>query len=172
MDINASAFGASWAEMYDEVHEGVSTPEIVDPVADLLAELAGDGPALELGIGTGRIALPLAERGVDVHGIDASEAMVRNCARSRAGIRSAVAIGDFESIDGEDRYSLIYVILNSLFLLTTQEAQINCFGSVARHLSDGGVFVVEALVPDQTRFQGWAEDPHRDDRARPGVDRS
>lgn len=151
MDTDASTYRGSWAEIYDEVHEGVSTPEIVDPVADLLAELAGDGPALELGIGTGRIALPLAERGVDVHGIDASEAMVAKLREKPGGDQIPVTIGDFESIDGEQRYPLIYVIFNTLFVLLTQEAQINCFRSVAHHLSDDGVFIVEAFVPNQTR---------------------
>ena len=153
MDTNASTYGGSWAEIYDEVHERLSTPEIVDPIADLLAELAGDGPALELGIGTGRIALPLAGRGVEVHGIDVSEAMVAKLREKPGGDRILVTIGDFESIDGENRYPLIYVIFNTLFVLPTQEAQVNCFRSVARHLSDGGVFVVEAFVPEQTRFR-------------------
>lgn len=133
----------------------------------LLAELAGSGPVLELAIGTGRIALPLAERGIDVHGIDASEAMVARLRSKPGGESIPVTIGDFAdvAVDG-DYYTLIYIVFNTLFGLPTQEAQVRCFENVAAHLADGGVFVVEAFVPDLTRF-------HRDQRVeaeRVGLD--
>jgi len=117
-----------------------------------LAELAGSGSVLELAIGTGRIALPLAERGIDVRGIDASEAMVARLRAKPGGDRIRVTIGDFADVAVEGRYTLVYVVFNTLFALQTQEAQIRCFRNVAAHLADGGIFVVEAFVPDLTRF--------------------
>ena len=95
-DVNASTYGDRMAEVYDEIHEQLSAPEIVVPMVDILAELAGDGRALELGIGTGRIALPLAERGVEVHGLDASEAMVAQMRQKPGGAAIPVTMGDFD----------------------------------------------------------------------------
>ena len=117
-----------------------------------LAELAASGPVLELAIGTGRIALPLAERGIDVHGIDASEKMVARLRSKPGGDGIPVTIGDFADVAVEGQFTLIYVVFNTLFGLPTQEAQIRCFGNVAAHLAHGGVFVVEAFVPDLSRF--------------------
>lgn len=150
--MNPSTYGDRMAEVYDEIHAHLSAPEVVGPIADALADLAGDGPALELGIGTGRVALPLAGRGVAVHGLDASEAMVAKLREKPGGSAIPVTIGDFAQVGVEGRYSLVYVVFNTLFALTTQEAQIDCFRNVARRLDDGGVFVVEAFVPDPTRF--------------------
>ena len=151
-NVNAAAYGDRFAEIYDEVHAPLSTSEVVDPMVDVLAELAGKGPALELGIGTGRIALPLAQRGVEVHGLDASEAMVAKMRDKPGGNEIPVTIGDFEQLDVEGSYSLIYVVFNTLFALPSQEAQVNCFRSVAEHLTDDGAFLIEAFVPDMTRF--------------------
>jgi SAM-dependent methyltransferase len=117
-----------------------------------LAELAGRGPVLELAVGTGRIALPLAERGIEVHGIDASEAMVARMRSKPGGDRVPVTIGDFAEVSIEGRYALVYLVFNTLFALQTQEAQIRCFANVEAHLAEGGAFVVEAFVPDLTRF--------------------
>jgi SAM-dependent methyltransferase len=103
-------------------------------------------------VGTGRIALPLAERGIDVHGLDASEAMVARLRSKRGGERIPVTIGNFADVPVEDQYTLVYVVFNTLFALQTQEAQVRCFENVAAHLAEGGVFVVEAFVPDLTRF--------------------
>jgi SAM-dependent methyltransferase len=118
-----------------------------------LSELAGAGPVLELAVGTGRIALPLAERGVDVHGIDASEAMIARLRSKPGGERIRVTIGDFADVATEDRYALVYVVFNTLFALQTQEAQVRCFRNVAAHLVDDGLFVVDAFVPDLSRFE-------------------
>ena len=117
-----------------------------------LAELAASGPVLELAIGTGRIALPLAERGIDVHGIDASEKMVARLRSKPGGDGIPVTIGDFADVAVEGQFTLVYVVFNTLFALLTQEAQVRCFENVAAHLADGGAFVVEAFVPDLTRF--------------------
>ena len=107
MEYDASIYGQSWAERYDETHAHLSTPEMIEPVVSLLAELAGNGPALELGIGTGRIALPLVRGGVEVHGIDASEAMVARLYDKPGSAELTVTIGDFEQVDLEPRFSVI-----------------------------------------------------------------
>ena len=149
---NAATYGDRFAEIYDDVHAHLSKPEVVDPMVDVLAELAGDGAALELGIGTGRVALPLARRGVQVHGLDASEAMVAKMREKPGGESIPVTFGDFQQLGAERPWSLIYVVFNTLFALPSQEAQVNCFRSVAEHLTDDGAFLVEAFVPDMTRF--------------------
>jgi len=136
--------------MYDEWVKSV--PLDTEAAVAFLAELAGSGPVLELAIGTGRIALPLAERGIDVRGIDASEAMVARLRAKPGGDRIPVSIGDFADVGVEADFTLIYVVFSTLFALQTQEAQVRCFENVAAHLADGGAFVVEAFVPDLTRF--------------------
>lgn len=159
---NASTYGDRFAGIYDEVHAHLSTPDAVDPMVDVLTDLAGEGRALELGIGTGRIAVPLAQRGVEVHGLDASEAMVAKMREKPGGADIPVTIGDFEQLGIEGPYSLIYVVFNTLFALPSQEAQVNCFRSVAEHLTDDGAFLIEAFVPDMTRFD-------RDQRVSTGI---
>ena len=152
MDYDPSAYGDTWAEIYDEWVETVGhvpTPEVIVPV---LAELAGAGPALELAIGTGRVALPLAEAGIEVHGIDASEAMVERLRAKPGGQALPVTRGDMAEVPVEGRYPLIYLVFNTLFALLSQEDQVRCFTNVARHLTDEGVFVIEAFVPDVSRF--------------------
>jgi len=141
-------YGQTWASVYDEVHS------FLDPAAavDALAELARGGPALELGVGTGRVAIPLAARGVAVHGIDASEAMVAVLRGKPGGAKIPVTIGDFThaTVDGE--FSLIYIVFSTIFGPLTQDGQVACFEAAAARLAPGGVFVVEAFVPDPTRF--------------------
>jgi SAM-dependent methyltransferase len=147
-----AAYGDTWAEIYDEWVETVGhvpTPAVIVPA---LAELAGAGPALELAIGTGRIALPLAETGIEVHGIDASEAMVERLRAKPGGQAIPVTRGDMAEVPVEGRYPLIYLVFNTLFALLSQEDQVRCFANVAGHLSDEGVFVIEAFVPDVSRF--------------------
>ncbi len=112
-----------------------------------LAERAGAGPVLELAIGTGRLALPLAQRGLRVDGIDISPAMVDRLREHPGGDTLSVTVGDFADVDVPDRYALVFVAWNSLFNLLRQEDQVRCFRNVAAHLTDGGVFVVEAFVP-------------------------
>ena len=153
-DYQESTYGDRIADVYDELHANLGTPEQVAPMVDMLAELAGSGRALELGIGTGRIALPLAARGVEIHGIDASEAMVQKLRQKPGGEAIPVTLGDFVELDLRERYSLIYVVFNTFFAPLSQEDQVRCFMNVARHLADGGVFLIEAFVPDPARFVG------------------
>ena len=145
-DYTPATYGDKIAEVYDEMYPMRAN---VGPTVDALAKLAGRGTALELGIGTGRVALPLAARGVEVHGIDASEAIVARMRAKPGGGSIPVTIGDFSefSIEGDKKFNLVYVVFNTLFQATSQEAQVQCFRSVAAHLTDGGVFLVEAFVP-------------------------
>ena len=121
-------------------------PAVVDPVVDFLAELAGSGRALELGIGTGRIAVPLAQRGVPVHGIDMSRAMVARLREKPGAEKIGVAIGDFATTTVDGTFSVAYLVFNTISNLTTQEAQVACFRNVAAHLEPGGCFVIEVGV--------------------------
>ena len=140
----AARYDESSAEMFDRA--------AVAPAVDLLVELAGSGPALELGIGTGRIALPLAQSGVRVHGIDLSDAMVARLRAKPGGDDIRVTIGDFATTTVGGTFSLAYLVFNTIFNLTTQEAQVACFRNVAAHLVPGGCFVIEAGVPDVQRL--------------------
>jgi SAM-dependent methyltransferase len=140
-------FGEDVAARYDESSADMFDPAVVEPAVDFLEELAGDGAALELGIGTGRIALPLALRGVTVHGIDLSEAMVAQLRAKPGGEDIPVAIGDFATTTVEGTFSLAYVVFNTIGNLTTQDAQVACFENVAAHLEPGGCFVIELGVP-------------------------
>jgi len=140
----AARYDESSAEMFDR--------EVVAPVVDLLVELAGSGRALELGIGTGRIALPLAQRRVPVHGIELSSAMVARLRAKPGGDDIHVTIGDFATTTVGGTFSLAYLVFNTIFNLTTQEAQVACFRNVAAHLVPGGCFVIETGVPDVQRL--------------------
>ena len=140
-------FGEHVAERYDESSADMFDPAAVEPVVDFLAGLAGDGPALELGIGTGRIALPLAQRGVPVHGIDLSEAMVAKLRATPGAEEIEVTMGDFATTTVEGTFSLAYLVYNTINNLTTQEEQAACFQNVAKHLAPGGCFVIEVGVP-------------------------
>ena len=145
-------FGERVAARYDESEAELFDPVVVGPVVDFLAELADGGAALELGIGTGRIALPLAERGVRVHGIDLSEAMVARLRAKPGAERIDVTIGDFATTKVDGTFSLAYVVFNTLANLTTKAAQTACFRNVAAHLEHGGCFVVEIGVPRLQRL--------------------
>jgi SAM-dependent methyltransferase len=145
-------FGEHVAERYDETSAAMFDPAVVDPVVDFLAELAGDGAALEFGIGTGRIALPLAHRGVPVHGIDLSEAMVARLRAKPGSEQIAVTIGDFATTTVEGRFSVAYLVFNTINNLTTQDEQVACFENVAAHLEPGGCFVIEVGVPALQRL--------------------
>jgi SAM-dependent methyltransferase len=144
-------FGESVAARYDD-DAAMFDPAVVDPVVNYLEELAGGGAALELGIGTGRIALPLSQRGVRVQGIDLSEEMVARLRAKPGGEEIPVAVGDFASTRVEGRFTLAYVVYNTIGNLTTQEAQTACFRNVAAHLEDGGCFLVELGVPELRRL--------------------
>ena len=139
------------AARYDESDE-TSGAGPVEPIVDLLAELAGSGRALELGIGTGRIALPLAQRGVPVHGIDMSKAMVARLRAKPGGEDIGVTIGDFATTTVDGTFSLAYLVFNTISNLTSQDAQVACFRNVAAHLEPGGCFVIEVGVPELQRL--------------------
>jgi SAM-dependent methyltransferase len=145
-------FGERVAERYDKTSADMFDPATVDPVVEFLAELASDGSALELGIGTGRIALPLAQRGIRVHGIDLSEAMVARLRAKPGADGIGVTVGDFATTTVAGRFSVAYLVFNTIMNLTTQDAQIACFQNVAAHLQPGGCFVIEVMVPDLQRL--------------------
>jgi SAM-dependent methyltransferase len=145
-------FGEPVAARYDEMSADMFAPAVVDPAVDFLAGLAGQGAALELGIGTGRIAMPLAGRGVRVHGIDLSAAMVARLRAKPGAERIAVTIGDFATTGVQGRFSLVYLVFNTIGNLTTQDAQVACFQNAAAHLQPGGCFVIEVGVPQLQRL--------------------
>lgn len=146
-------FGASVAERYDEDESAMFAPAVLTATADRLAELAGPGGrALEFAIGTGRVALPLAERGVEVHGIDLSRAMVERLRAKPGGAEPGVTIGDFSTTRVEGTFSLVYLVFNTIGNLTAQDAQVDCFANAAAHLAPGGCFVIEVGVPDLRRL--------------------
>ncbi len=143
-------FDEEVAARYD--NSDMFDPAVVDPAVDFLASLAGSGPALELAIGTGRIALPLSRRGVPVHGIDMSKAMVAKLKAKPGAEKIGVTIGDFSTTKVDRQFSLAYLVYNTIENLTSQEAQVACFRNVAEHLQPGGCFVVEVGVPDLQRL--------------------
>ena len=144
-------FDEAVAATYDN-DDAISAPEVVDPIVDLLVELADGGRALEFAIGTGRLALPLSARGVDVEGIELSRAMVSRLRAKQGGERIPVAIGDMATIRVEGEFSLVYLAFNTINNLTTQDAQVACFQNAAAHLKPGGVFLVEVGVPPLQRL--------------------
>jgi len=142
-----------WVEpVYDESADEMFRPDMVDPVVDFLAELAGEGPVLELGIGTGRIALPLAARGVGVHGIDLSEEAVAKLRTKSGGAALQVTIDDLATTRVEGPFTLAYLVFNTIMNLTRQAEQVACFRTVAAQLELGGCFVIEVMVPDLRRL--------------------
>jgi SAM-dependent methyltransferase len=140
-------FGERVASRYDEGLGRMAAPEVVGPVVDLLAELAGDGAALEFAIGTGRIALPLAERGVRVAGIDNSDAMLARL-RAKPGAEEIDAVlGDMTDTRVDGEFAVVYLVFNTIGNLASQDAQVACFQNAAAHLRSGGRFVIETGVP-------------------------
>jgi SAM-dependent methyltransferase len=140
-------FGEEVAATYDAATSGMHDQSVIDCVVDVLADLAGDGRALEFGIGTGRIAIPLAQRGVEVHGIDMSKAMVAQLREKPGGAEIGVTIGDFADARVPGSFALTYLVFNTIVNLTTQDAQVACFINAAEHLQPGGSFVIEVSVP-------------------------
>ena len=145
-------WGERDAEWYDELAADMFQPAVVDPVVDVLADLAGHGAALELGIGTGRIALPLAQRGVPVHGVDMSAPMVAKLRAKPGAEHIGVTIGDFATTTVEGTFSLAYLVWNAITNLTTQDEQVACVQNAAAHLQPGGCLVIEVDVPDLQRL--------------------
>ncbi|GFG51079.1 SAM-dependent methyltransferase [Mycolicibacterium agri] len=140
-------FDEEVAATYDEATSGMHDESVINEVVDVLAGLAGDGRALEFGIGTGRIALPLARRGVEVHGIDISKPMVARLRAKPGGADIGVTLGDFATTRVSGTFTLTYLVFNTIENLTTQDAQVACFANAAAHLEPGGRFVIEVGVP-------------------------
>jgi SAM-dependent methyltransferase len=144
-------YGQRWAPHYDDIYNDVE-----DSVVDLLARHAGEPPrTLELAIGTGRIAIPLRDKGVEVTGIDSSEEMLAKLRAKPGGEGITTSVGDFADVDVEGAFPLIYLAFNTLFGLLTQERQVECFQNVADHLEPGGRFVIDCFVPDVKRFDQY-----------------
>ena len=133
-----------WPELFE--------PAAIDPVVDFLAQLAGTGAVLELGVGTGRIALPLSRRGVRVHGIELSPAMIARLDAEPGADAVGVTIGDFATIRVDGTFALVYLVRNTITNLTTQDEQVDCFRNVAAHLDSGGRFVIEVYIPELQRL--------------------
>jgi SAM-dependent methyltransferase len=155
MDHTDQTYGNYVAPVYDGWHSSV------DPhLLDRLTELAGHGPALELGIGTGRIALPLVARGIEITGIDASQPMLEQLQVKPGAEKIQLHVGSFADFELQTKFNLAYVVFNTFYWLTTQTEQVRCFKSVARHLNEGGCFAIEGFVANLTRFQSgqfnWA----------------
>ncbi len=140
-------YGERVAEVFDDWYGEYEADSIA-----VLAELAGQGKALELGIGTGRIALPLTAKNVEVHGLDAAPSMVARLRSKPNGDRITVSLGNFADVSVEGEYKLVYVVFNTFFALSSQEEQVRCFRNVASHLTADGCFLIEAFVPDVKRF--------------------
>ena len=149
------AYGESVAGVYDNWYS-----ELDPHTIDALADLARGGKVLELGIGTGRVALPLSAKNVDVHGLDASPSMIARLQEKPGGDRITATLGNFAEVPVEGQFALVYIVFNTFFMLVSQEEQVQCFKNVAKHLAPGGCFVIEAFVPDLGRFTGgqvnWA----------------
>lgn len=146
-DHDISTFGKRWAPYYDAVFDEV------DFEVEFLEQLAGDPPrALELGVGSGRVAIPLAERGVSVTGVEISDEMLALLAAKPGAALINIIKGDFADVSQEEAFPLVYLPFNTLFTILTQERQIECFMNVARVLEPGGRFVLDAFVPD---MKGW-----------------
>jgi SAM-dependent methyltransferase len=147
-----ATYGDHIAEFYDERHSRLRD---TDAEVARIVEVVGSGPVLELGIGTGRVAVPLAQRGVEVHGIDASEAMVAKLRERDGGASIPVSIAEMQDVAAAGGgYSLVFVVFNTFFALLDQDTQVECFANVADRLAPGGRFLIEAFVPDLTRFDG------------------
>jgi SAM-dependent methyltransferase len=148
-DYQASTYGDRIADVYDDLYEGLFDTA---GAVEFLAGLARGGRALELGIGTGRIALPLQRAGIEVSGVDSSQAMADKLRTKAGGDSIPVAIGDFKDPPVSGSFALVFIAFNTFFSLLTQDEQIDCFEAVARLLDHGGSFVLEAFVPDLSRF--------------------
>jgi SAM-dependent methyltransferase len=141
-------YGEEWAAEYDSIHGELDPMQAVETLADL----AAGRPVLELAIGTGRIALPLKERGVEIHGVDISDAMVAQLRKKPGGEEIPVTMGNFAEVDFGGKFPIIFLAFNTIFGLLTQEDQLRLFENVAKQLTEDGVFLIEAFVPDLTRY--------------------
>jgi SAM-dependent methyltransferase len=146
--IDEDGYFGERAAHYDQPTSPAFQPDVIESTVGFLAELAGEGRALELAVGTGRITLPLAQRGVPVHGIELSRAMVARMRAKPGGEAIDVTIGDMATTKVDGTFSLAFLVYNTIMNLTSQEAQVACFRNVAEHLAPGGCFVVEVMVPE------------------------
>lgn len=151
-DVPHNHFDGDVATGYDEASAYMFDPVVVGPTVDFLADLAGEGSALELAIGTGRVALPLSERGVAVHGIELSEAMASQLRRKPGSEAIPVTIGDMATTRLPGAFTVVYLVYNTIGNLLTQDEQVECFRTAAAHLEPGGCFVIEVFVPDLQRL--------------------
>ncbi len=147
----SNTWGQETAETYDAASASMFAPQVLTPTIDLLAELARGGPALELAIGTGRVALPLSARGVDVSGIELSPHMAERLSTKPGAGSVAVTIGDMTTTRVAGAFKLVYLVWNTIMNVTTQEEQLAVFANAAAHLIPGGHFVVEVAVPEPHR---------------------
>ena len=152
MDDPDGYFGAAIAEQYDGADGTEFQPEVIDETVGVLGDLAGGGRALEFAIGTGRVALPLAGRGVEVHGIDMSRAMVARLRAKPDADGIGVTIGDFTTTRVGGAFDLVYLVFNTIMNVTSQDGQVECFRNAAAHLRPGGRFLIEVMVPDLRRL--------------------
>ena len=152
LPVNEDHFGHGIAESYDDDESSEFAPSVIEPIVSLLTELSSRGSALEFGIGTGRIALPLRERGVDVEGIDLSSAMLEQLMKKPGGDQVRTVTGDFTTTSMGRTYDLVYLIFNTIMNVTSQTEQVACFGNAAAHLAHEGRFLVEVAIPDIRRL--------------------
>ncbi|MEV6923935.1 class I SAM-dependent methyltransferase [Dactylosporangium sp. NPDC051485] len=153
-DLRVGAYGDVVADVYDDWFAvGSYDQHEADAAAVFLAAQANGGRALELGIGTGRVALPLSRRGIEVHGVEASELMVAKLRAKPGGAALPVTIGNFVDVAAPGQFDLIYIVFNTLFFLTRQEEQVRCLGNVRDRLRSHGRLVVQAFVPNPAHFQ-------------------
>jgi len=150
--VGSVEWGREIAEAYDMMSAAMFEPDALDPVVTLLAELAGDGRALEFAIGTGRVALPLSARGVSVHGIELSPHMADQLRKKPGAESIGLTIGDMSASLVEGTFRLVYLVFNTIMNVTTPEEQVAVFANAAAHLEPGGSFVVEVLVPQLRRL--------------------
>lgn len=160
MTNNPDYFGPGVAERYDDPEDPMFSPEVLGPTVDMLADLAGDGDALELAIGTGRVAIPLAQRGIHVEGVDLSGAMIEQMRRKPGGDTIHAVVDDITTVRLGRTFALTYLVFNTISNVTTQDGQVAVFETAAAHLRPGGCFVVEVGIPDLQRLP-------RGDRFRP-----
>ena len=166
---SSDLWDAETAARYDETSAFMFAPDVLDPAVELLADVAGDGAALEFAIGTGRVAIPLTERGVPVSGVELSQPMVDRLHAKRPDI--PVVVGDMATSTVPGEFALVYVVWNSIGNLRTQAEQVACFRNAARHLAPGGRFVVELGLPGIRRFPpGQAAVPFHVGRHHVGFD--
>jgi SAM-dependent methyltransferase len=148
---DAASYGARLADHYDDIYGGVFD---TDGAVDFLAKLAAGGRVLEFGAGTGRIAIPLAERALEVWGVDGSPAMLERLRAKKGGDKITTVCGDFGAVSAGGNFDLVLLLVNTIYAMPSQEDQIACFANAARHLAPGGRFVIEAWVPDPPRGDG------------------